>query len=123
MFCRTITSSLLNCITLTTQVAEGRKYFPRGPHVGQPCIKAWAYNLFGGRMLANPALKHGPTTFSWQRAMPFIKGWFEGRTWKITISGIRNHLNYWVIVIEYTEFHIWQQAASGTRAAIWKHMH
>jgi len=27
---------LLNCITETIQVTEGRQYFPRGPHVGQP---------------------------------------------------------------------------------------
>jgi len=27
---------LLNRITETIQVNEGRKYFPRGPHFGQP---------------------------------------------------------------------------------------
>jgi hypothetical protein len=30
---------LLNCITETIQVTEGRKYFPREPYVGQPCFK------------------------------------------------------------------------------------
>jgi len=38
---------LLNCIPENIQIAEGRKYFPRGshavfqPHVGQPCILLW----------------------------------------------------------------------------------
>ena len=35
MFCTPIISRLLNCITETIQVTEGRIYF-RGPHVGQP---------------------------------------------------------------------------------------
>ena len=51
MFCRTITSRLLNCITETIQVTEGRKYFPRGPRAGQPCIKARAYNLLMARAM------------------------------------------------------------------------
>jgi hypothetical protein len=42
VFCRTITSRLLNCNTETIQVTEDRKYLPRGPHVGYPCIKARA---------------------------------------------------------------------------------
>ena len=29
---------LLETITETIQVTEGRKYCPRGPHVGQPCF-------------------------------------------------------------------------------------
>ena len=36
MFCRPIILCLLNFMTQTIQVTEGRKYFPRGPHVGQP---------------------------------------------------------------------------------------
>jgi hypothetical protein len=36
MFCRPIILYLLNFITDTIQVTEGRKSFPRGPHVGQP---------------------------------------------------------------------------------------
>ena len=35
-FCRPIIMCLLNRITETIQVNEGRKYFPRGPHFGQP---------------------------------------------------------------------------------------
>jgi hypothetical protein len=31
-----VTLHLLNCITQTTQVTEGRKYVHRGRHVGQP---------------------------------------------------------------------------------------
>ena len=36
MFCRPIILYLLNFITDTVQVTEGRKYFTREPHVGQP---------------------------------------------------------------------------------------
>jgi len=38
MFCRPIVLYLLNCITETLQVTKGRKYFPPGPHVGQPSL-------------------------------------------------------------------------------------
>jgi len=43
MFCRPVTSCLLNCITETIQVTEGRKYLPRGSHVGQP----WSSPILG----------------------------------------------------------------------------
>jgi len=38
-FCRPIIIRLLNCNTESKQVTEGRKYLPRGPHVGQPWNK------------------------------------------------------------------------------------
>jgi len=34
---KTIILGLLKCVSETVQVTEGRKYFPRGLHVGQPC--------------------------------------------------------------------------------------
>jgi hypothetical protein len=40
----------------------------------------------------------------WQSAITVILGWFVGRTWKITISDIPNHLSNDVIFIEYTLF-------------------
>jgi hypothetical protein len=39
MFRRYIILCLLKCVTETTQVTEGRKYFPRGLYLGQPCNK------------------------------------------------------------------------------------
>lgn len=42
-YCIPIILHLLNCITETMQVTEGRKYFPRRLHVGQPCFK-WSYS-------------------------------------------------------------------------------
>jgi len=35
---KTTVLCLLNCITETLQVTEGRKYFPPRPHVGQPSL-------------------------------------------------------------------------------------
>jgi hypothetical protein len=35
MFCSPVVLCLLNCITDTVQVTEGRKYFPQGPHFVQ----------------------------------------------------------------------------------------
>jgi len=32
----------LNCINKTIQVTDGRKYFPRGPHIGQPCCRVFS---------------------------------------------------------------------------------
>lgn len=35
-FCRPIIICMLNCSTESKHVTEGRKYLPRGPHIGQP---------------------------------------------------------------------------------------
>jgi len=40
MFCRLVIC-LLNCVTETIQVTEGRKYFSRGWHIGQPWFTTW----------------------------------------------------------------------------------
>ena len=50
MFCRHIVSCLLNCITETVQVTEGRKCFPRGRHVGQPCSRKNFIALKGNKI-------------------------------------------------------------------------
>jgi len=37
MFRRSVTLCFLNCIDESIQAIEGLKYFPRKPHVSQPC--------------------------------------------------------------------------------------
>jgi len=41
MFCRFITLRFLNCSTETIQATKGRKYFFRGPDVGQSICAVW----------------------------------------------------------------------------------
>jgi len=41
MFCRFIILRLLNCSTETIQATKGRKYFFRGPDVGQSICTVW----------------------------------------------------------------------------------
>jgi hypothetical protein len=39
--------------------------------------------------------------YFYERATPFIMGWFAGRTCKVTINGIPNHQNYYAIYVIY----------------------
>jgi len=57
VFCRLVLLYLLNRISETVQVTDGR-------------------------MLASPGLDHGHPTFLWQRTTPVIVGCFAGRTCK-----------------------------------------
>jgi len=41
MLCRPIVLCLLNCVTETVQMTDGRKYFSGGPHVDQCWFKAF----------------------------------------------------------------------------------
>lgn len=54
MFCRPVTLCILHSITETIGLTEGRKYFPGGPYVGQPCSKL--------RRLAVPTAARSRTT-------------------------------------------------------------
>ena len=54
MFCRPVILCVLHSITETIRVTEGRNYFLRGPHVGQPCSKL--------RQLDVPTAAHGRIT-------------------------------------------------------------
>jgi hypothetical protein len=47
---------------------------------------------------------HGSPNFLWQRATYVIVDWYAICTWKITLNGIPNRLNYCVIFILYTSF-------------------
>jgi hypothetical protein len=57
----------------------------------------WNQNFNRG---VGPA-SHCAASILWHRATPIIAGWFVGFTWKKTISGVPNHLNYCVILIVY----------------------
>jgi len=38
---------LFNCVTEIIKVTDGRKYFPLGPHVGQPWSTTFSLSSFG----------------------------------------------------------------------------
>ena len=71
--------------------------------------QSWREVLFqdflkGLRTTTKTLLSHRSPTFLWKRATPVIMGWFAGRTWKITVSGIPNSLHYCVNFIVCTQF-------------------
>jgi hypothetical protein len=39
-------------------------------------------NSLVAKYFGTDPLRHGPTTFLWQKAMPVIVGWFMGHMWK-----------------------------------------
>jgi hypothetical protein len=43
MFCRPVMLHMLNFVSGSIQVTEGRKYFPRGLHVGRPSSNLSGY--------------------------------------------------------------------------------
>ena len=53
MFCGSVILCLLNSITENIQVTGDNKYFPRGPHVGQPCYTTRTVNCVDCWVLAN----------------------------------------------------------------------
>jgi hypothetical protein len=57
MFCRTVKLCWLRCVTGTFLVTEGRKLFPRGPHV----LPALLYDILGRLELCReePKTSHG----------------------------------------------------------------
>jgi hypothetical protein len=69
MFCRPVILCVLNCITDTMELTEGRKYFPwgiRGPPLGQP----WATKIAWTRL--------------WQKIQPSA-GWLSSGWWFLVV--------------------------------------
>jgi hypothetical protein len=66
MFCRPIVRllrvCLLNCITETLQITEGRKYFPPGPHVGQPSLIQGCLSFLGVKWLGDGVRQSPPSS-------------------------------------------------------------